>query len=113
MVHIYIMLRSSQLEPCGCAELAIFATCKEVITTHRKCRCWLTVSGNLFASAEYSLSNELAELHHAGSLQGEDPNSADKMGASRCTLKPFQYLQTLHHDMAVQLVHTWLSQDWP
>ncbi|DBA97682.1 TPA: hypothetical protein ACH3X3_012574 [Trebouxia sp. C0006] len=32
---------------------------------------------------EYSLSNELAELHHAGSLQGEDPNSADKMGASR------------------------------
>lgn len=32
---------------------------------------------------EYSLSNELAELHHAGSMQGEDPNSADKMGASR------------------------------
>ncbi len=106
------MLHSSLLESCRCAELAIFATCREHITTHRKCSCWLTVQGNLFASAEYSLSNELAELHHAGSLQGEDPNSADKMGASRCTLKPLRCLQTLRHDMAVLLAHTFVTQDW-
>ena len=73
---------------------------------------WLTVQGDAFASAEYSLSNELAELHHAGSLQGEDPNSADKMGASRCTLKPFCCLQTLRRDAAVLLAHAVLIQDW-
>ena len=33
------------------------------------------------AFADFSLSNELAELHHANSLQAED--NADKMGASR------------------------------
>ena len=35
------------------------------------------------AAADYSLSNELAELHHANSLQADDPNNGDKMGASR------------------------------
>ena len=104
------MLHCSLLKLHGCAELARSATCREPTTTDRQCTCWLTVQSKLFASAEYSLSNELAELHHAGSLQGEDPNSADKMGASRCTLVPPSCLQTLHRDVAVLLAHAFLIQ---
>ena len=36
-------------------------------------------------AADFALSEGMAELHHAGSLN-DDPNSADKMGASRQAL---------------------------
>lgn len=44
-----------------------------------KCK---TDAAVLFWLADFNLSDGLTDLHHAGSLQ-DDPNSADKMGASR------------------------------
>ena len=63
----------------------------------------------LLCAADYALSNELAELHHANSLQADDPNNADKMGASRQSIiaEVESSLAAQYAAMSSEELHQW------